>query len=133
MCAWTLRAGACGYLLKGAQSDEMLAAIRTVADAGAIFSPGVAERVLSFFASGSVTVRPGAAPAPFPDLTAREREILQLIAQGLTNMTITERLVLSPKTVRNHVSAVFAKLQVAGRSEAIVCAREAGLGGADST
>jgi DNA-binding NarL/FixJ family response regulator len=123
-----MRAGASGYLLKGASSEDTLAAIRTVAEGGAIFSPGIAERLLAYFSSAQVTVHPGANQDPFPELTVREREILELIAQGLTNATIAERLVISPKTVRNHVSAVFAKLEVTGRSEAIVRARKAGLG-----
>jgi DNA-binding NarL/FixJ family response regulator len=89
-----------------------------------IFSPGVAEQMMAYFARGLK-----AAPdAPFPDLTPREREILELLAQGLTNMAIAEKLVLSPKTIRNQVSNVFSKLQVATRSEAIIKARQAGLG-----
>jgi DNA-binding NarL/FixJ family response regulator len=123
-----MRAGAQGYLLKGAGGEDTLSAIRTVAEGGAIFSPGIAERLLAYFSSAHVTVQPGANQDPFPELTVREREILELIAQGLTNTTIAERLVISPKTVRNHVSAVFSKLEVTRRSQAIVRAREAGLG-----
>jgi DNA-binding NarL/FixJ family response regulator len=122
-----MRAGARGYLLKGADGDETLTAIRSVAEGGAIFSPGVAERLLAYFALQRATDHGSA--AQFPELTAREREILEFIARGLTNATIADRLVLSPKTVRNHVSAIFSKLQVSGRSEAIVRAREAGFGG----
>jgi DNA-binding NarL/FixJ family response regulator len=120
-----VRAGARGYLLKGAQGDETLRAIRAVANGEVIFSPGVAAQMMEFFARGM----PGVNHAmPFPELTPREREILELLAQGLTNNTIAEKLVLSPKTVRNQVSTIFSKLQVASRSEAIVKAREAGLG-----
>jgi DNA-binding NarL/FixJ family response regulator len=119
-----MQAGARGYLLKGAQGRETLRAIRAVASGDVIFSPGVAEQMMAYFARGLK-----AAPdAPFPDLTPREREILELLAQGLTNMAIAEKLVLSPKTIRNQVSNVFSKLQVATRSEAIIKARQAGLG-----
>src|SRR5579884_404121 len=120
-----LKAGARGYVLKDADEDEMVRAIRAVGRGEAIFSPAVATRVLAFFAtSGAV------APAPaFPSLTAREREILALIARGHSNPAIARALGLSPKTVGNHVSNIFGKLQVADRAEAIVRAREAGLGG----
>lgn len=119
-----MQAGARGYLLKGAQGEETLRAVRAVANGEAIFSPGVAEQMLSYFARDMKTVP----DAPFPDLTPRESEILSLLAQGLTNGAIAERLVLSSKTIRNHVSNIFSKLQVATRSEAIIKAREAGLG-----
>ncbi|MDX1417200.1 MAG: response regulator transcription factor [Candidatus Promineifilaceae bacterium] len=120
-----MRAGARGYLLKGVEGEETLQAIRAVAAGQAIFSPKVAERLIQYFAA---VPRQGSAVPPFPDLTPRELEVLQLIAQGLTNNAIAERLVLSPKTVRNQVSTIFSKLQVANRAEAIVRAREAGLG-----
>jgi DNA-binding NarL/FixJ family response regulator len=119
-----IRAGARGYLLKGSEGEETLRAIRAVAGGEAIFSPNIAERLLQHFANEPQT---GAAP-PFPDLTPRELEVLELIAQGLTNSAIAEKLVLSPKTVRNQVSTIFSKLQVANRAEAIVRARKAGLG-----
>ena len=120
-----VRAGARGYLLKGAQGDETLRAIRAVANGEVIFSPGVAAQMMDFFARGV----PGVSYAmPFPELTPREREILGLLAQGLSNSAIAEKLVLSPKTVRNQVSTIFGKLQVASRSEAIIKAREGGLG-----
>lgn len=119
-----MQAGARGYVLKGAQGDETLRAIRSVANGGVIFSPGVAEQMMAFFARGGKKK----SPKPFPELTPREREILELLARGLTNNAIAEKLVLSPKTIRNQVSTIFGKLQVAGRSEAIVKAREAGLG-----
>lgn len=114
-----MRAGARGYLLKGAEGEETLRAIHAAAAGEAIFSPHVAERLIHFFANPSVR----ASADPFPDLTPREREILDLIAQGLTNHAIAERLVLSPKTVRNQVSTIFSKLQVASRGEAIVKVR----------
>jgi DNA-binding NarL/FixJ family response regulator len=121
-----MRAGARGYVVKGATPDEMLRAIRAVAGGEAIFSPAIAVRLIEFFA----------APKPidpaylltFPELSAREREILDLVAQGANNAEIAARLVLSPKTVRNHVSNIFSKLQVADRAHAIVRAREAGMG-----
>ena len=119
-----LKAGARGYLLKGADRAELVRAIRGVVEGEAIFGPAVARRLTAFFAS-----RPAIEPAVFPDLTEREREILDLVARGLNNAQITHRLVLSPKTVRNHISNIFSKLQVADRAEAIVRAREAGLGG----
>jgi len=119
-----MRAGARGYILKGAEGEETLRAIRAVANGEAIFSPAVAERVMQFFAQS-----PSTEPEPaFPELTPREYEVLALLAQGLTNSAIAEQLVLSPKTVRNHVSNIFSKLQVADRAEAIIRAREAGLG-----
>lgn len=117
-----LRAGARGYILKDADEEELIGALRAVARGEAIFSQGVAERVLAWFA----TPRP--VPKAFPALTDREREILALIAQGHPNPSIARRLTLSPKTVANYVSAIFAKLQVADRAEAMIRAREAGLG-----
>ena len=118
-----MRAGARGYLLKGAEGDETLRAIRAVASGEAIFSPQAASRLVKFFHQPAQP-----RPEPFPELTEREREILHLIAQGLTNQSIADRLVLSPKTVRNQVSIIFSKLQVADRAQAIVRARSAGLG-----
>lgn len=120
-----LRAGARGYVLKDAREDELERAIRAVGRGEAIFSPAVATRVLTYFASAQT------APSPvFPNLTAREREILGLIAQGHANPSIAQQLSLSPKTVGNHVSNIFSKMQVADRAEAIIRAREAGMGGA---
>jgi len=119
-----MRAGARGYLLKDAEAEETVRAIRAVANGEAIFSPSVAKRLMGFFAAP----RP-AIPAPtFPELTEREREVLELLAQGYTNIAIAQRLFLSPKTARNYVSSIFGKLQVADRTEAIVRARQAGLG-----
>lgn len=119
-----VRAGARGYVLKGARRTELLRAVRAVAAGEAIFGPGVARRLVAFFARPA----PEPDPAAFPELTEREREILELIAAGRSNAEIRSRLVLAPKTVRNHVSNIFSKLQVRDRSEAIVRAREAGLG-----
>ena len=119
-----MRAGARGYLLKGAEGEETIRAILAVSQGEAIFSPSIARRLMGYFAAPHKKSQ--TAPL-FPELTEREREVLALIAQGLTNPAIAERLVLSPKTVRNHVSTIFSKLQVAGRAEAIVRARDAGL------
>lgn len=119
-----MRAGARGYVLKGADQAEMLRVILAVARGEALFGPAIAERLMRFFASP----RPAAAAQIFPELTDREREVLDLIAHGYNNAEIAERLVLSQKTVRNHVSNIFSKLQVADRAEAIVRARVAGLG-----
>jgi DNA-binding NarL/FixJ family response regulator len=119
-----MRAGARGYLLKDAPQGEILRAVRAVASGEAIFGPAVATRVLGYFAAA----KPAYVIPAFPELTGREREVLELIAQGHSNAEITRRLVVSPKTVRNHISNIFAKLQVADRAQAIVRAREAGLG-----
>lgn len=121
-----MKAGARGYLLKGAEGDEAIRAITAVSKGEAIFSPSIASRLFAYFDT-TTQQRSDRAAEPFPELTPREREVLKLIAQGYTNSTIAERLVLSPKTVRNHVSTIFGKLQVAGRAEAIVMAREGGL------
>lgn len=123
-----MRAGASGYLLKGAEQQEVLRAIEAVAAGEAIFSPGVATLITNYF-----QLPRSDRPTPFPELTDREREVLDLIAQGLNNRLIAERLSVSMKTVANHVSNIFAKLQVADRSQAIVRAREAGLGGSPDT
>jgi DNA-binding NarL/FixJ family response regulator len=120
-----VRAGARGYLLKGADRAEIDRALEAVAHGEVVFSASIASRVLAFF-GGS----PGASLEPFPELTEREREVLDLVARGLTNAEIARRLVVSDKTVRNHVSNVFAKLHVAGRAEAVARARDAGLGSA---
>jgi DNA-binding NarL/FixJ family response regulator len=117
-----LRAGARGYVLKDADEDELTGAIRAVARGEAIFSRAIAGRGRAFFAA------PRPAPKAFPELTDREREILALIAAGHPNPSIARQLFLSPKTVANYVSSIFAKLQVADRAEAMVRAREAGLG-----
>ncbi len=119
-----IRAGARGYLLKGADRAEIGRALDGVAHGEVVFSSAIAGRVLSYFAAG----RAGPEVAPFPELTDREREVLDLVARGLTNAAIARQLVVSDKTVRNHVSNVFAKLHVAGRAEAVARARDAGLG-----
>jgi DNA-binding NarL/FixJ family response regulator len=119
-----LRAGARGYLLKGALKAEIVQAIRAVASGEAIFGPAIAGRLMQYFS----TRQPAAYPLAFPELTEREREILDLLAQHYTNGQIAERLSLAPKTVRNHVSNIFTKLQVADRAQAIIRAREAGMG-----
>lgn len=117
-----MRAGARGYVVKGAEQDELARAVRAVAAGEAIFSPGVAQRVLRYFST------PPPVADPFPELTAREREILTLLASARPNAVIAARLGLSPKTVANHLSSIFGKLQVADRAAAILRAREAGLG-----
>lgn len=119
-----LRAGARGYLLKGATKAEILRAIRGVSNGEAIFGSAIAKRLVNYFAG----IQPASATYAFPELTEREREILDLIASHLTNQEIAERLQLSLKTVRNHVSNIFSKLQVADRVQAILRAKEAGLG-----
>jgi len=118
-----LQAGARGYLLKGALKAEILRSIRAVVSGEAIFGPAIARRLMQYFAAPP----PSAPPDAFPELTGREHEIL-VIARHETNPEIAKRLYLSPKTVRNHVSNIFTKLQVADRAQAIIRAREAGLG-----
>jgi DNA-binding NarL/FixJ family response regulator len=118
-----MRAGARGYLLKGAEQDEIIRAIHAAAHGEAIFGPAIAQRVIDYF----TVPRAVAAPA-FPELTEREREVLNLIAAGHSNQAIARTLIISPKTVANHVSNIFAKLHVADRAQAIVRARDAGLG-----
>lgn len=119
-----MRAGARGYILKGAKHEEMLRAIRAVGSGEAIFSPGIASRMMEFFTSSQAVIPADA----FPDLTDREREVLALIAQGKSNAEIAKTLVISVKTVRNHASNIFSKLQVTDRAQAAIRARDAGLG-----
>jgi DNA-binding NarL/FixJ family response regulator len=119
-----MRAGARGYVLKGADAEEVMKVLSAVAAGEAHFGPEIARRLMGFFSAP----RPAPPSEEFPELTAREVEILDLIARGMNNREIASRLYLSPKTVRNHVSNVFLKLQVADRAQAIVRAREAGLG-----
>lgn len=121
-----MRAGARGYLLKGATQEEIHAAITSALAGQVVFGPGVAARVLDFFAAPPAAV---AEPAPFPGLTEREREILDLLAAGRRTSAIADSLYLSPKTVSNHLTAIFAKLEVTDRQQAIILARERGLGG----
>jgi DNA-binding NarL/FixJ family response regulator len=119
-----MRAGARGYLLKDSSGQEVGHAIRAVASGEAIFGPGVAQRLISFFSAPS----PAVSWRAFPELTEREEEILSLVAQGKSNQQIAKELFVSLKTIRNHVSNIFLKLQVADRAQAVIRAREAGLG-----
>jgi DNA-binding NarL/FixJ family response regulator len=124
-----MAAGAKGYVLKGADKAEVLKTIRAVAEGEVLFGPAIANRMTDFFRSvGSAPhiIRPQA--VPFPELTEREREILEFIAQGLSNADIAERLKIAPKTISNHVSNIFNKLQVADRVQAVIMARKAGMG-----
>ncbi|GAA4200904.1 response regulator transcription factor [Microbispora amethystogenes] len=116
-----LRAGARGYVLKGTGGAEFIAAVRSVARGEAVYGPAVARRIRRFLASGPDVT-------PFPELTARERGVLDLLASGKSNAEIARALFLSQKTVKNHLTSVFAKLQVADRAQAVVRARRAGLG-----
>ncbi len=120
-----MRAGARGYLLKGASQDEIVRGVQAVAAGEAIFGPGVARRVLSQLSG------PSGPSEPFPELTPRERQVLELLTAGLTTVAIGQRLGLAGKTVTNHLSSVFTKLQVHGRAEAVERARRAGVGEPD--
>lgn len=122
-----MRAGARGYVLKGAHPSEILKVVRAVAEGEAYFGVEIARRLTDFFSAP----RPATPAEPFPELTAREREVLDLIAQGHNNAKIARLLFVSPKTVRNHISNIFTKLRIADRTQAILRAREAGLGGDD--
>jgi DNA-binding NarL/FixJ family response regulator len=119
-----LRAGARGYILKDADEEEMMRAIRSVGEGEAIFSPAIATRLMDYFAEARRQVP----KEVFPELTEREREVLGMIARGDSNQAIAEQLTLSLKTVRNHVSNIYSKLQVADRAQAVIRARDAGLG-----
>jgi DNA-binding NarL/FixJ family response regulator len=123
-----MRAGARGYVLKGAPPSEILKVVRAVAAGEAHFGPEIARRLMDFFSAP----RPASPAEALPELSVREREVLDLIAQGHTNAKIAARLYLSPKTVSNHISHIFTKLQVADRAHAIIRAREAGLGREDT-
>jgi DNA-binding NarL/FixJ family response regulator len=118
-----MRAGARGYILKGVKRDMMLRAIYAVAGGEAIFSPSIAARMMDYF----VQLKPPANTNLFPELSEREREILTLLARDYKNNEIAEELVISPKTVRNHVSNILSKLQAGSRAEAARQAREAGI------
>lgn len=117
-----LRAGARGYVLKGAPHEDIQRALVSCARGDAVFGPAIASRVIRWFSA------PARESAAFPELTAREREVLDLVARGVGNQAIAERLGVASKTVRNHVSNIFTKLQVADRAEATARAREKGLG-----
>lgn len=119
-----MRAGARGYLLKGARHEDMVRAIQAVGSGDAIFSPAIAAKLVDYFAA----LQQSRPLQVFPELSSREREILALLARGHKNAEIAERLVISPKSVRNYVSNIISKLQVADRAQAIVRARDAGLG-----
>jgi DNA-binding NarL/FixJ family response regulator len=127
-----MRAGAHGYVLKGADGAETLRAVHAVANGEAIFSPTITRRLTGYFATPEGDPKASSTKA-FPNLTDREHEILSLIAEGYTNNAIASRLYLSPKTVRNYVSSIFTKLGVSDRSQAIVHAREAGVGKGNGT
>jgi DNA-binding NarL/FixJ family response regulator len=125
-----MQAGAQGYLLKEAEQEEIVRAVRGVVAGEAIFGQGVAERVLGYFAGSPASAAP---EYPFPELTERERVVLELLARGRRTTEIASELFLSPKTVANNMTTIFAKLQVASRAEAIVRAHEGGLGGPGAT
>lgn len=118
-----MRAGARGYLLKGTRHEDMVRAIHAVSSGDAIFSPAIAARMVDYFAA----LQPSQTAQVFPDLSSREREMLALLAQGYKNAEIADRLVISPKTVRNYVSNIISKLQVADRAQAILRAKDAGM------
>ncbi len=121
-----IRAGASGYLLKGSGADEVLNAVRAAASGGMVFGASLAARVATYFSSARPT-----APQPeepFPELTDREREVLELLASGASNDAIARATYVSDKTVRNTISSIYAKLHASGRGDAIVKAREAGYG-----
>jgi DNA-binding NarL/FixJ family response regulator len=119
-----MRAGARGYLLKDTHEEALLRSVRAVANGEALFGPAVAERLIKYLAAAT----PPAEPRAFPELTGRELEVLSLLAQGLTNQAVADRMSISLKTARNHVSNILARLQVADRTEAVARARAAGLG-----
>jgi DNA-binding NarL/FixJ family response regulator len=123
-----MRAGARGYLLKDADREELVRAIMAVNEGGAIFGSAIAERMITYFTGLPRQAASSFSPQAFPELTNREREILHLIAQGRTNAAIATYFSLSLKTVQNHVGNILSKLQVANRAEAIIRARDAGLG-----
>jgi DNA-binding NarL/FixJ family response regulator len=119
-----MRAGARGYVVKGARQQQLLRAIRTVADGGAVFGPGIARRLIDYFTAAAAG---GQADGSLAELSDRERQVLELIARGRSNDQIAEQLALSRGTIRNYASSVFAKLQVTSRAQAIVKAHEAGV------
>jgi DNA-binding NarL/FixJ family response regulator len=123
-----MRAGARGYVLKGAHHEELLQSIRTVASGQVLFGAAIASRIMDFFQSVDSDLKRSMPEALSPELTPRELEILDLIAKGVSNSQIARELVISDKTVRNNITSIFSKLQVADRAQAIIKARSAGLG-----
>jgi DNA-binding NarL/FixJ family response regulator len=117
-----------GYVLKGAHHDEILQAIRAVAAGQAVFGPAIAARMMNFFQGLNSAPQPGSFVAAFPELTERERGVLTLMARGGSNKDIAEKLFISMKTVSNHITNIFSKLQVADRAQAILRARDGGMG-----
>jgi DNA-binding NarL/FixJ family response regulator len=126
-----MRAGARGYVLKGAKYTELLQTIRAVANGQALFGPAIASRIMSFFDTKGSTIKSALPEDMFPELTPRELEVLELIAQGASNNLIAGKLVIADKTVRNHINSIFSKLQVADRAAAIIQARDAGFGASE--
>ena len=122
-----MRAGARGYVLKGAHHEELLQTVRAVASGQVLFGPSTATRIMRFFQDAGAGPKTTLPEETFPELTPRELEVLELIAQGANNSQIAEKLVITGKTVRNHITSIFSKLQVADRAQAIIKAREAGL------
>jgi DNA-binding NarL/FixJ family response regulator len=122
-----MKAGARGYVLKGAHHEDILQAIRTVAGGQAVFGPSIAARMISFFQNLNITSQSTLSTNTFPELTSREREILQLMSNGASNKDIAEKFFISGKTVSNHITSIFSKLQVADRAQAVLRARGAGL------
>jgi len=123
-----MKAGARGYVLKGARHEDILQAIRAVASGQALFGSAIAARMMTFFQGLESTPKPAALVEGFPELTDRELEVLKLMAQGRSNKDIADQLVITGKTVSNHITNIFSKLQVADRAQAILRARDVGLG-----
>ncbi len=119
--------GRAADVLKGAQPNELLQTIRAVANGQVLFGPAIATRMMRFFSEQEAHFKASLPEAAFPELTARELEVLTLIAQGDKNRRIAKKLVITDKTVRNHITNIFSKLQVADRAQAIIKARDAGL------
>jgi DNA-binding NarL/FixJ family response regulator len=122
-----MRAGARGYVLKGAHHEELLQTVRAVASGQVLFGPSTASRVMTLFQDIQADVKPSLSGETFPELTPRELEVLELMAQGSNNSQIAKKLVITDKTVRNHITSIFGKLQVVDRAQAIIKARDAGL------
>lgn len=122
-----MRAGARGYVLKGAHHQELLHTIRAVANGQALFGAPIATRIMNFFQTIEANFKSPPPEEAFPELTSRELEVLELIAEGANNRQIADQLVISTHTVRNHITSIFSKLQVVDRAQAIIKARQAGL------